>query len=191
MVYAIFFLIFISNILINADHGAIPGCSQEIRMKLEIGNFGFGMLGSLVFGGLTLGSVAATIIFSRGDLIRPCLAFSLFLNGASLWLFSVSTSYFVAMLSRVLIGFFQIFICIYLPVWADTFGSEKVKPMWLSFLLLAAPIGVVLGYILTYNTKVYLSSWEWSFRIQALLTLPLSASIMVTPDQYFNIDTAL
>jgi hypothetical protein len=56
----IFFLVFLSNVFINVDHGSLPGCSNDIKADLNIGNLEFGTLGSVVYGGLTLGSAVAT-----------------------------------------------------------------------------------------------------------------------------------
>jgi len=33
-----------------------------------------------------------------------------------------------------------------MPVWADTFAAEKQKSVWLTFLILAAVLGIVIGY---------------------------------------------
>lgn len=87
---------------------------------------------------------------------------------------------------RVLIGFFQVFSCVYYPVWADTFGPEKHKTTWLTIMLLAAPLGVVLGYVLTYGMN-YAYSWEWSFYLQALAIVPCAIFFLLTPDHYLNI----
>ena len=38
-VYALFFLIFIINVLINVDHGALPGCFDQVKEKFKINNF--------------------------------------------------------------------------------------------------------------------------------------------------------
>lgn len=39
VVYNIFIVVFLANILINIDHGALPGCYDQIRDKLEINKF--------------------------------------------------------------------------------------------------------------------------------------------------------
>jgi hypothetical protein len=36
-----------------------------------------------------------------------------------------------------------------MPVWADAFANEKQKSIWLSFLILASPLGVVFGFAVT------------------------------------------
>lgn len=54
---------FISNIWCNVDHGTLPGGSQEIMESLDINEFKYGILGSVVYGGLTLGAAFATGLF--------------------------------------------------------------------------------------------------------------------------------
>ena len=36
-----------------------------------------------------------------------------------------------------------------MPVWADAFASEKQKAAWFTFLILASPLGVIIGYLMT------------------------------------------
>jgi predicted MFS family arabinose efflux permease len=186
VIYSLFFLVFFSNIMINIDHGTLPGSTKHIEKYLGIGDFGFGILGSVVYAGLTLGSAWATIIFNRGEWIKPALAISLFMNSVCLYAFTVSNNFFISCLVRGLIGFFQVFVCIFYPVWADAYGNEKQKSIWLTVLLLASPIGVVMGYTLTFYMQKYLS-WEWSFYIQAIAILPCAGCFLITPSKYINI----
>lgn len=80
-------------------------------------------MGSIVYVGLIGGSIAATGLFSKGELIKPTLALSLCGNVVSLLFFSSTTNFYFMIIYRAMIGFFQIFICIYMPIWADAFGK--------------------------------------------------------------------
>ena len=139
-----------------------------------------------MYGGLTVGSTFATMIFNNGKLIKTALAASLFCNAICLWFFTVSESFYLSVFFRGLIGFFQVFMTIYMPVWSDTFGTEKQKSVWLTISLLASPLGVVLGYTLTYYMIQHLT-WEWSFYIQAMALVPCSIAILITPSKYIDL----
>jgi sugar phosphate permease len=115
----------VSNVLINIDHGSLPGGAEGIKYKANINNWSFGVLGSVVYLGLTLGSAVASASLSNGALIKPTLGVTLFMNAACYYGFTTTSSFYMMVLIRGLIGFFQVFICIYMPVWADTYGSEK------------------------------------------------------------------
>ena len=85
--------------------------------------------------------------------------------GAQLMFCHIS-NFHVLMVSRILAGFFQVFISIYFPVWADTFGtSDRVKTMWLTALLVCSPIGVLVGYILCASLLSYGVNWRWAIYI--------------------------
>lgn len=176
--------------MINVDHGSLPGCFNAIKEKLDVGNFGFGILGSIVFVGLIFGSIAASGLFSKGNWIKPTLIMALALNAVSLYVFTLSNSFYLMIIVRGAIGFFQVFVCIYMPVWVDTYGSESQKTIWLTVNMLASPLGVVLGYTLTYYMNLY-HSWEWSFNIQAVAMLPCIACVVVTPSHYLNIEKTI
>lgn len=187
IIYSLFALVFITNVLINVDHGTLPGCTKEIETKLDINDFGFGILGSIVYAGLTLGAVFATMIFSMGPWIKPTLAFTLLMNALCLYAFTMSNSFLITACIRTMIGFFQVFPVIYMPVWADAYGTEKQKSIWLTVLLLASPVGVVMGYTLTFYMIKHLT-WEWSFYIQAMAIIPCSLCILITPNKYIDIE---
>lgn len=52
----IFVLIFLTNLLINVDHGSLPAATLNIKSDLNIDNVKLGVLGSLVYLGLTFGT---------------------------------------------------------------------------------------------------------------------------------------
>lgn len=56
--------------------------------------------------------------------------------------------------------------------------------------MLASPLGVVLGYTLTYYMNLN-HSWEWSFTIQAIAMIPCIGCVIVTPSQYLNIEKTI
>jgi hypothetical protein len=55
--------------------------------KLNIGNFEFGLIGSIVFAGLATGSAFATYIYSFSDWIKTTLATTVIINGLCLFFF--------------------------------------------------------------------------------------------------------
>jgi sugar phosphate permease len=105
-IYMIFCLIFMCNLIINIDHGAIPACSNEIKKEVQIQNLELGLLGSIVYVGLTFGSMLATGLYSRGRWIKPTIVSSIFLNSLCLYLFTESRVFFIMAFFRATIGFF-------------------------------------------------------------------------------------
>lgn len=106
IICSVFSLVFICNILINVDHGSLPGCHEQIKNKLNTDNFGFGVLGSIVYVGLIFGSIVASVLFSKGVWIKPTLIASLVFTGFFYWFFTLPTNFFLMIIIRGSIGFF-------------------------------------------------------------------------------------
>ena len=102
--------------------GILPASSTKIKYELGIENSQFGTLGSVVYLGQTIGSAMATVVLSKYN-IKLVLSSCLFLNIASLIVFTLTDNYTILVVCRIFTGFFQVFFCIYFPVWADIYGN--------------------------------------------------------------------
>ena len=142
----------------------MPGCSNQIKESVNINDVQFGTLGSVVYGGIVVGSVVAY--------------------------FTLLDQFIIMAFLRFMIGFFQVFICIYMPVWADTFAnSEQQKAAWITFLIMASPLGIFLGFTLT-SVMVSWKTWEWSFYIQGIGLIPCIVGFIFVPSKYFEVENA-
>jgi MFS family permease len=103
-------------------------------------------------------------------------------------MFCYGTNFYFLLFDRFFTGFFQVFISIYFPVWADHFGStEKQKSLWLTGLIAGSPIGVLLGYTITASLVQNGLSWRWALYAQALGFIPTVFAIVLTPYRYFDL----
>ena len=143
--------------------GILPAGSTKIKEELGIENISFGFLGSIVYMGQMIGSILATEILEKFN-PKLILGTCLFLNIGTLILFTKSQDYIVLIICRLCTGLFQVFFCIYFPVWADVFGNETQKSSWLTYLLIASPLGVVMGYGMC---AMFLNNigWRWAFYV--------------------------
>lgn len=116
------------------------------------------------------------------------LTVALVLNCASMFLFTQTTDFTLLLASRFLTGVCQVFVSIFFPVWADTFGgSDREKSAWLNVLMLAAVIGVVIGYILTtWCIAVY--QWQYVYYIQLSLYGLAIIPFVLMPLKYIDVD---
>lgn len=103
----IFLLLFFINVLINIDHGAIPAATTILKKDLDLNNISLGILGSLVYLGLVLGAISASIIFqtySSKWVVSTSLIFSCFF----LYSFTIVSNIVFLAISRIGCGFFQV-----------------------------------------------------------------------------------
>ena len=140
----------------------MPAGAITIKDYLRVSNTEYGLLGSIVFAGLVLGSICASFAFNSIN-SKAVLATIMALNALSQIGFTMTTEYYYLITSRFLTGFFQVFVSIFWPVWADQCaGSEKRKASWMSAFLAASPVGVLFGYVLT--TQLIINyTWKYAF----------------------------
>lgn len=138
----------ICNIIVNFDHGIIPACTKNLKNELQIDDFFLGVLGSMVFTGLMSGSLISGYLFTIYS-CKKLILISLVMIILSVTSFCIfSHIRFLLILSRLVCGFFQVFLVVYYPVWVDFFAEEK-KTIWLTYLQIGVPFGVFLGYGIT------------------------------------------
>ena len=195
--WVIFFIFMIVNLLMNFDHGIIPAATEQLRNYLDLSDSELGLFGSFVFMGVIIGSlISLTVIntFNRKYILMICLI----LCGFSLFLFTITKKYVLLCIDRVVIGIFQAFISIYLPLWCDQFGIESRKALMIALIQVAPPLGVLVGYIVTTILNMALTwlpyfgeiekdeRWLYAFYIQSILIWGLSLGLFFFPDKYFN-----
>lgn len=182
--------IFFLDVLINLDHGALPAAANAIKEQTKMPNVQIGSLGSMVFLGLVCGSICGAVVLGRLK-FKTVLVISFLGNGLGLLLFTVPSNIYVMGFARFLSGFAQIFLTIYIPLYCDCFGSATTKPVMLSLILLAAPIGVVSGYLTTGLLISHGVNWTHSFFFQGVTMLVMAAIICFFPARFINLDDCI
>ena len=181
----IFVLICLINILINLDRGAIPAGTTEIKEKNNITTAELGMIGSLLYFGLILGSLTGGYFFSKYS-SKWVVILSLFAFCFFLYSFTILESCGGLYLCRVGCGFCEVFCLIYFPIWVDQYGVKGMKTIWLTFLQIGIPLGSILGYLIEACSIKYYKSWEGGFYIQIFLICSCSGILFLTPDKFFE-----
>lgn len=156
------------DININLDHGALPSAGTSIKEDLDLPNATFGSLGSMVFLGLVMGSFIAPVVFSKLS-YKTIITLSFVFNGLGIFGFIMVSNFYIICFFRLLSGFAQIFLTIYIPIYCDCFGTKKLKPYMMSLILLAAPLGVTMGYGMSgiLVSKGY--SWRMPFLVIGII----------------------
>ena len=75
-----------TSLILNMDHGIIPACTWELKKSLQIHDLFLGILGSLVYAGLMIGSLVCGISLSRFN-SKKLLIYSLVSIIVSLFIF--------------------------------------------------------------------------------------------------------
>jgi len=165
-----FIFLIMMEILLNYDSGAIPPSlvghhrgpghlGDGIEAEFGLSLFMEGLLGSLVYLGLTLGCFFAGGILQHYPPKRV-LGVALVLNCLSCLMFSAAGSLYLFLASRFLVGISQAFLVIYPPVWVDEFAPKAHCTMWMSLTQAGVPLGIMAGYAVA-GFMIANTLWGW------------------------------
>ena len=156
----IYIVSLITNTFINFDHGIMPACTFKLKQELMIDDLFMGLLGSMVFMGLTSGSLVSGVLFTKYE-CKYLILFSLAMLVFCIIMFTFAEqNKMLLIVSRLISGFFQVFLVVYYPVWVDLFGGQN-KTRWLSYLQIGVPFGVFLGYGFTAVLNILEKHFPW------------------------------
>ena len=166
--------------LLNFDQGALSASTKEIKYSFKMTDRELGSFGGISFLGTTLGGIFSLSLINkinRRYLILSLLVISIF----SLFIPTIITSKILFIFCRILTGFSQSFMSIYLPVWVDQFGIYNKKSIMMSLISIPSAFGYLLG-----NVFVVYSSWKTTFRINVFLCTSLFVGFSLNKDLYFS-----
>ena len=72
-------------------------------------------------------------------------------------------NFYIMAVSRGFTGLFQVFITILGPIWCDTYAPAEKKTTWITWFIVATPVGIVFGYLKTAVILSQESSWAYGF----------------------------
>lgn len=152
MRYSLYVLLILCSVIVNLDHGTIPAATREIRRDFDVNIRTVGFFGSMTYLGTGFAALALATMFSFIN-IKLTLTLAMLLHGIFLLTFTFVHSTVYLNISRFLVGMAQACISIYLPVWINQYGIKKNKTIMMSVFNASSPIGLILGYLLTFHIK--------------------------------------
>ena len=63
------------------------------------------------------------------------------------------------------------------PIWCDAHAPAEKKTTWITWFIVACPLGIVLGYLKTAVIISQESSWTYGFYLQVILLVPIACFI--------------
>ena len=167
----VYTLLVISNIFIQMDHGSIPASTWNLY-KIFNSNQEIGLFGSFVFIGNLVGALIYFYLINIYQR-KKLLINSMFLISICLITFILTTNTLFLLLNRGILGIFQSYFVIYLPLWCNQYGITNQRSIMLSIGQLTTPLGVFVGYLIaseciSINENI---GWKFSFVIQSVIII--------------------
>ena len=182
----VYILFVISNIFITIDHGSIPASTWNLYQIFK-SNQEIGLFGSLVFVGNLFGSV---LYFYLINIIhrKKLLLYSLISLSICLITFILTKNTAFLLTNRIVLGVFQAYVIIYLPLWCNQYGITNKRSIMISFGQLTTPLGVFTGYLIA---SICISierekGWKYSFVIQSIAIFLMIFPFFYAPDSVFE-----
>ena len=180
----VFFLFLLSNIFISMDHGSIPASTNELRLITTMDQT-IGLFGSLVYVGNIIGSIIVFAIINEYNR-KNLLLISLIFNSICLYTFVYFENIPFLFLNRIIVGIFQSYITIYLPVWCNQYGEKDNKNMMIALVQFVSPIGIFVGYLIAAISINNDIGWKCAFIVQGTLILLLLIVFYIVPNKFFE-----
>ena len=180
----VFFLFLLSNIFISMDHGSIPASTNELRLITTMDQT-IGLFGSLVYVGNIFGSIIVFMYINKYNR-KNLLLISLIFNSICLYTFVYFENIPFLFFNRIVVGIFQSYITIYLPVWCNQYGERDNKNMMIALVQFVSPIGIFFGYLIAAISINNDIGWKCAFIVQGTLILLLLIVFYIVPNKFFE-----
>ena len=168
---------------INNSSGLLSSASKTIKSTLNLNDKEFGLVGTANGLGRTLGSSAFIFVNTRLSAKWTC-AFFVIVKGLLLAAFKIVNSGRMLVIMRFFIGIVHMPPSIYLPVWIDQFGVQKLKTLMQSVVLVVQPGGKVVGFLL--HIIVGDKEWRMGFVLEGIYLLAVGFVFAFSPIKYFD-----
>lgn len=141
----------------------------------ELGSFG-----GISFLGTTIGGIFSLSVINKINR-KHLILFFLICNIISLYFPTIISSKILLILCRIITGFAQSFMSIYISVWIHQFGIYKYKSIMMSLI----PVPSAIGYLIGYICAVFMN-WRITFRLNAFLSTIYFICFFSSKDKYFS-----
>lgn len=166
-------------ILTNLDQGSISVSTKEIKTSFKMSDRELGSFGGISFLGTTIGGIISLLIINKINRKYLILSF-ISLNIISLYIPTIISSKILLIICRIITGFAQSFMSIYISVWVDQFGIYNKKSIMMSITSIPSGFGYLMGNIIAVFT-----SWKITFLINVILFIIYFICLLFLKDLYF------
>lgn len=184
----IFFCVVVyTSVIINLDGGALPPILDKLEESLGVKPAEQGLLGGIVYIGLTLACPFVAIFVQRYP-IRLILPTSVAVNAFFCFLFGISPNVHYAYIARTGVGFTQALFVVYCPVWTDVHAPRRYATTWMSVIQSSCPLGIMLGYCISgVMAQVLGLSWRLIFIFQSFCLIPSVVFFLFSPTHLLTV----
>lgn len=169
--WLIYVLILIIVFFSQLDQSSINFSIKQFKRDLALTDEEYGLFSSFNYLGKIAGSFVFMFLFNLCNRKYLCIVIFLMYTPNFLTLILALPKLFLYV-ARTLIGFTNIFLFTYFPVWCDQYGIHKYKPLMITLIQVILPLGSLLGSTLS-------SIFEWRFALIVELSVFAISAVIV------------
>ena len=179
--WSIYAVLICLTVLADVDQGILSSSTSNLLKDFNMTERQLGGFGSMIFLGVAFGCIFAFTLINKFNR-KKLLIITISLNFISLFFTTKIDNLLLLYLCRIIAGFTQSFLTIYVPVWSDQFGIHKYKSIMMSIIHVSSTFGYLFGY----SMGIFLG-WKFSFNIETIfIIIQIVIITAFFPDNYFS-----
>merc|ERR1719506_1280442 len=140
-----------------------------------------GLLGTLVYAGLTISSVVSPFLLTRVDSPWPVLSWALVLSAGAAVACAFAPNWYFLAAARFAVGLAHGPMYVFFPVWVNAAAGDGYETRWMGLLQAVGPISNIVCYAST-SVLLYLHmSWRVAFLVLGVGTFASALGLSVIP----------
>merc|ERR1719321_2589502 len=147
-----------------------------------------GLLGTLVYAGLTISSVVSPCLLTRVESPWQVLSWALYLSAATAVACAFAPNFYFLAAARFAVGLAHGPMYVFFPVWVNAAAGDGYETRWMGLLQAVGPIANIVCYAST-SVLLYLHiSWRVAFLALGICTFASSLGLAVMPRATWNVN---
>ena len=178
--WLIYGLILIIVFFSQLDQASINFSIKQFKIDLSLTDEEYGLFSSFNYVGKIVGSFIFMFLFNLCNRKYLCIIiFLMYTPNFSALIFALPKP--LLYIARTLIGFTNIFLFTYFPVWCDQYGIHKYKPLMITLIQVILPLGSLLG-----STLSSIFKWRFSLIVEMSVLAIAAIIVMFISGDYFS-----
>jgi MFS family permease len=158
-----FVALLLADFFLTADYSVFPAAVLQVSEELKLTHVQMGLLGTLVYAGLTISSVVSPFLLTRVDSPWPVLSWALVLSAGAAVACAFAPNWYFLAAARFAVGLAHGPMYVFFPVWVNAAAGDGYETRWMGLLQAVGPISNIVCYAGTSMLLHINLSWRVMF----------------------------
>jgi MFS family permease len=182
-----FVALLVADFFLTADYSVFPAAVLEVTEELHLTNVQMGLLGTLVYAGLTISSIISPFLLTAVESPWRVLSWALYASAASGVACAFAPNWYFLAAARFAVGLAHGPMYVFFPVWVNAAAGDGYETRWMGLLQAVGPISNIVCYA---STSVLLHlhlSWRVAFLALGVATFSCAMGLSMIPKSVWDV----